>query len=139
MGQYTHNLDQKNRLQIPAKMRAELGDSFVLTLSPSGERCLLAYPFEEWDLVMENLASETPTRDTMLRQRKIYMNTDKIDLDSQGRMTIPSRFMEKAGFKQEVFMLGCGSHLELWDTAEQQKMLEDDGETMDNQVTYYIR
>ncbi len=136
MGTYTHNLDQKNRLAIPAKLRAELGDSFVLTFSPSGERCLLAYAFEDWDDVMQKLLDQPSSEDLMLRQRNIYMNSDKIDLDAQGRMTIPTRFMEKAGFTREVFMLGTGFHLELWDPEEFQKMLERNKEIMENQITY---
>ena len=139
MGEYTHNLDQKNRLQIPAKMRTELGESFVLTVSPNGDQCLLAYAFEDWDFVMEQLSNEVPSRETMNRQRMIYMNTDKIDLDAQGRMTIPTRFMEKAGFKQEVYMLGCGTHLELWDPTAHTQWLEDNEESIANQKTFFGR
>ena len=139
MGEYTHNLDQKNRLQIPAKMRTELGDSFVLTVSPSGDQCLLAYAFEDWDFVMEQLTKEEPSRETVMRQRKIYKNTDKIDLDAQGRMTIPARFMEKAGFKQEVYMLGCGTHLELWDPTEYQKWCDENEESLENQEAFFGR
>ena len=136
MGRYTHNLDQQNRLQIPAKMRTELGDSFVLTYSTSGDRCLLAYSFEDWDASMDALAEETPSRKTVLRQRQIYMYTDKIDLDGQGRMTIPSFLKEKAGFENEVFMLGAGSHLELWNPDEYKKMLEENEEQFETQLTY---
>ena len=136
MGRYTHNLDQQNRLQIPAKLRTELGDSFVLTFSTSGEKCLLAYSFEDWDISMEALADEVPTRDTMLRQRKIYMNTDKIDLDGQGRMTIPAFLKEKAGFRNEVFMLGAGSHLELWDPEAYEAMCKENEERFEKEATY---
>ena len=135
-GAYTHNLDQKNRLAIPAKLRAELGDSFVLTLSPSGEKCLLAYTFEDWDDVMRDFLSQPSSEDQMLRQRKLYMNTDKMDLDAQGRMTIPTRLMEQAGFRREVYMLGSGYHLEFWDPEEFEKMLERNKERMDSQKTY---
>lgn len=139
MGTSTHNLDQQNRLAIPTKMRTELGDSFVLTVSPSGEHCLLVYAFEDWDDVMQKLISEEPSEETMLRQRMIYMNTERIDLDSKGRMTIPTRFMEKAGFKNEVFLLGNGYHLELWDPEEFGQMLGRNKERMENQKTYYYK
>lgn len=139
MGEYTHNLDQKNRLQIPAKMRTELGDSFVLTVSSTRDRCLLAFTFEDWDDVMEDLNSKEPTRETVNKRRWIYMNTDKIELDSQGRMTIPARFMERAGFKQEVYMLGCGTHLELWDPSEHQKWFLENEEELENTETFYNR
>ena len=31
MGKFTHNLDAKNRLFIPAKHRDQLGETFVIT------------------------------------------------------------------------------------------------------------
>ena len=138
-GAYTHNLDQKNRLAIPAKLRSELGDSFVLTLSPCGERCLLAYTFDDWDDVMQDYLSEPSSEDQMLRQRKLYMNTDRMDLDSQGRMTIPARFVELAGFRREVFMLAVGYHVEFWDPEEYQKMLVEKKDRMDSQKGYLKR
>lgn len=139
MGTYTHNLEQKNRLAIPSKFRSELGESFVLTVSPSGERCLLAYTFEDWDDVMQKLVSEEPSENTVLRQRMIYMNTERIDIDSKGRMTIPMRFMEKVGLKNEVLMLGDGFHLELWDPQEFEQMLGHYKDQMENQKTYYYK
>lgn len=139
MGAYTHNLDQKNRLAIPAKLRAELGDSFVLTVSPSNEPCLLAYAFDDWDAVMEDVNDQPASEELMLTQRYIYMYSDKIDLDAQGRMTIPTRFMEIAGFQKEVFMLGAGHRVEFWDPEEYKKMEMRTKERMLQQKRFYSK
>ena len=136
-GSFTHNLDQQNRLAIPAKLRAELGDSFVLTISPSGERCLLAYTFEDWDDVMQKLSDQPASEELMLKQRYIYMDTVKADLDSHGRVTIPTQFMEKAGFQSEVLMLGVGSRMELWDPEEFRQMQERTRARIENQKIYF--
>ena len=137
MGQYTHNLDQKNRLAIPSKIRAELGESFILTVSPSGEPCLLAYTFEGWDRVMASVNDRPPSRELMYMQRFIYMNSDKIELDSAGRMTIPAAFMEKACFSKEVRILGIGEHVEFWDPEKYAEMEQNVNAFMESKENYY--
>lgn len=137
MGAYTHNLDQKNRLAIPAKIRAELGDSFVLTVSPSGEQCLLAYTFDGWDSVMARINDQPSSEDLMLTQRFIYMHSDKIDLDSQGRMTIPAAFMQEAGFRKEVHILGVGERVEFWDPEIFRRMQERNREIMQSKKIFF--
>ena len=50
MGEYHHNIDDKNRLIIPSKFREELGNEFVITRGLDG--CLFAYSMDEWNKVM---------------------------------------------------------------------------------------
>ena len=88
---------------------------------------------------MEKLNDQPSSGELMLTQRFIYMNSDKIELDAQGRMTIPARFMDAAGFSREVFMLGAGSRVELWDPEEFRRMEERTRERMQNQKTYYYK
>ena len=52
-GEFRHNLDPKNRIFIPSKLREELGSSFVIAKSLR-EKCLVAYSLEEWDKYNEN-------------------------------------------------------------------------------------
>ena len=42
MGTYNHTIDAKGRMAFPTKLREQLGDSFVITIDPSG--CLFAIP-----------------------------------------------------------------------------------------------
>ena len=41
-GEYSHNIDAKGRLIIPAKFRDDLGENFVITKGM--ENCLYVYP-----------------------------------------------------------------------------------------------
>ena len=45
-GEYSHNIDTKGRLIIPAKFRDDLGEHFVITKGM--ENCLYVYPEDEW-------------------------------------------------------------------------------------------
>lgn len=53
MGEYKHNIDSKGRLIMPAKLRDDLGENFVITRGLDG--CIFGYPKATWDLVQEKL------------------------------------------------------------------------------------
>lgn len=135
-GRFTHNLEQKTRLAIPAKLRAELGNSFVLTVSPSGEKCLRAYTFEDWDFVMDKLNDQPSSEELTIMQRLIYLDTVSVSLDKYGRISIPTEFLEAVGIEHEVFMLGTGFHLELWNPEEFKKMEAQTRARMENKKIF---
>lgn len=129
-GQYWHNFDQKNRLFIPSKFRGLLGESLTISMPISGEKCLYLYPTEEW-LALVNRIKETATGSKLTTiQRLIYLNSDDIEQDKQGRITIKQNFCEFAGLDKEVFILGAGTRIELWNKENFDAMLaraEQDG------------
>ena len=130
-GEFTHNLDQKNRLAVPAKIREDLGDTFVLYIPRNGDRCLFAYPVEIWQEIMEKLNDQPVSYQLTRDQRFAHRFSDRIDVDKQGRFTIPARFMEFAGLTKEVFILGAGKRVEFWDPErfaemEQQYLAEEE-------------
>ena len=54
LGEFKHNLDSKNRLTIPAKLRLELGEKPILTRGL--DNCLALYPLNEWQKMADKLA-----------------------------------------------------------------------------------
>lgn len=60
-GEYSHNIDAKGRLIIPAKFRDDLGEHFVITKGM--ENCLYVYPEAEWTAFEEKLNALPTTTD----------------------------------------------------------------------------
>ena len=60
-GEYSHNIDAKGRLIIPAKFRDDLGENFVITKGM--ENCLYVYPETEWNAFEEKLNALPTTTD----------------------------------------------------------------------------
>ena len=85
IGKYNAKLDEKNRLFVPAKLRAELGSDFYVTLGVNcGHRCLTIYTAAEWMKLSENFNSLS------LAQRSgatslIFMNAAECSPDKQFR------------------------------------------------------
>ena len=54
-------------------------------------------------------------KDTRSHLRINFASFDEIDVDKQGRLQIPSRFLKKEGISQEVTIVGVLDHFEIWD------------------------
>ena len=55
VGKFEHSLDTKGRLIMPAKLREDIGDTFIVTKGLDG--CLFAYSKQEWKKFEEKLAT----------------------------------------------------------------------------------
>ena len=64
IGEYEHSLDVKGRLIMPAKLRQDIGDKFVITKGLDG--CLFAFSQEEW-LNFETKLKSLPLSDRNAR------------------------------------------------------------------------
>ncbi len=112
-GKYTHNVDPKGRLFVPAKLREELGDVFYVMIGL--ENSLLVFPEAKWEKVTESFNS-VPLSDAGAL-RYIRANVAKCEPDKQGRFVIPPILRQYARLNGDVTFLGQGDHAEIWDAA----------------------
>ena len=117
LGEYEHTIDDKNRLTLPAKFRQAFSDGLVLTRGI--ERCLTAYPRNEWSAIVESRLRELDlfSREGRVMQRYFFSGAAEAELDKQGRVMIPAALAEHAGLGKEVVVAGIRDHLEIWDRA----------------------
>jgi len=114
LGEFKHNLDSKNRLTIPAKLRLELGEKPILTRGL--DNCLALYPLNEWQKMVDKLAG-LPTGQVDARgfNRIILAGAAAVEFDRLGRILIPDYLKKYAGFKKNVVIAGVYNRLEIWD------------------------
>ena len=113
LGEFKHNLDSKNRLTIPAKLRLELSEKPVLTRGL--DNCLFIYSHRDWELFMEKL-NKLPLGQTKARnfKRFILSGACEIEIDEMGRALIPELLKKYSGITKEVIIIGVGDRIELW-------------------------
>ena len=116
MGEYEHSLDAKGRLIMPAKLRQDIGDKFVITKGLDG--CLFAFSQEEW-LNFENKLKLLPLSDKNARNfvRFFLAGATECELDKQGRFLIPINLRTAATLEKEAVIIGVGTRLEIWNKA----------------------
>jgi len=114
LGEYKHNVDEKNRLALPAKFRAELKQGVVVTRGLDG--CLFVYNKVEWTKLVQKIA-ELPLTQSKARTfaRMMLMGAMEVKLDKLGRIVLPDYLKKFAGLKKKVIVGGVFNRIEIWD------------------------
>jgi len=118
-GRYSHSIDPKGRLSIPAKFREVLKTGYGgrLVVVPD-EHCLEVYPLEEWEQRIEAKMRDLPVFNPEAKMfGRLYVSKAKdADLDAQGRILLPPDLRAEAALAKEVTFVGGGrTHFEIWD------------------------
>lgn len=116
-GEYSHNLDAKGRVILPARLREEIGDTFYVTRGFEG--CLAVYSASEFERLGQAISSLPGNmREVRKLQRIIITGAHQCEIDKQGRFVIPPTLREFASLDKELVIVGNGSHAEIWDSAK---------------------
>lgn len=114
IGRYDYALDAKNRLNFPARFRAEMGETFVVTCWLDG--CLVAFPASKWEDMAAQLES-CNLADARAVQHKLFPNAIEVTPDKQGRIQLTPRLLAHARLEKDVTVVGMGRYAEIWNTA----------------------
>ena len=110
---YSHQLDAKNRMRIPAKLRAELGDHYSVTVGTGG--CLYVYTAEQTKQVKALLENVNAYRAEQLKAaRFIIYNLWEAEEDNQGRILLPENLRRYAKLEKNIIVLQGPNCVEIW-------------------------
>lgn len=117
---YRHGVDDKRRLQIPAKWRpSEAGVEFTLILWPKSKEgpCLRVLPPQEMAELMRDIDT-MPNSDPnkVVLKRFIGSESVQVALDKGGRICLPEAMAAAAGLKidEEAVLVGLLDRFEIW-------------------------
>ena len=116
-GTYARNLDEKQRLAIPKRMREQLGEDVDrLYVAPGTERSLSLYSPQAFEDLAQRLARQSPNRAEVRNYlRLFYSRAEEVTFDRQGRIRISERLVDFAQLKHDIVLLGVHDHAEVWD------------------------
>ena len=115
IGKYPAKLDDKNRLFVPAKLRAELGEDFFVTLGVNcGRSCLTVYTAEDWQTLVQNY-NALPISQRSAATSLIFMNATQCNPDKQFRFSLTQFLLDYAGIGRDVMIVGRAGQAEIWD------------------------
>ncbi len=132
IGEYTHTIDDKNRLSLPVKFRQEMGKKVVVT--PGLDSCLFLFTMKEWKKISEKLSNSSMLQaDSRSFNRFMFGGAVEAEVDSIGRILVPDFLRERANLKSKVAVIGVESRVEIWNEnawIEYKKVVEKQADTL---------
>ena len=114
MSEYSHSIESKGRMILPAKFREELGDHFVL--APGLDSCLCIYTMEHWNNLISKFEQMSATHQNVRKVKRYLIGKgSEMECDKQGRILIPAHLRKLADLKKNARIIGAGSTIEIWD------------------------
>ena len=113
IGEYEHSLDVKGRLILPAKIREDMGDKFIVTKGLDG--CLFGFSQKEWTNFEEKLKTLPLTNKNARDFVRFFLSgATECEIDKQGRFLITSNLREYATLEKDAIIIGVGTRIEIW-------------------------
>ncbi len=115
---YVHGVDEKRRLQIPAKWRPSTpGIEFTLILWPKAKEgpCVRALPPVQMAALMRDIDA-MPNSDPNKGVLKRFIGSESVQapLDKNGRICLPEKMANDAGIVNEAVLVGLLDRFEIW-------------------------
>lgn len=118
-GKFELAIDAKQRLAIPARIRALLeraGAGAALYVTPGVNGSLWVWPLPTFETVAGELKPTlNPPVEQMEFDELTFPEAERLDLDAAGRIRLPQEFITEAGLGAKVLLVGMRHHLEIWD------------------------
>ena len=115
-GRFEHTIDSKGRISIPAKFRDLLAEKYdERVMITNFDRCLVAYPYEEWKTMEEKISSLSMVKkEAKAFQRFFVSAAAECPIDKLGRILIPPTLRSYAQLEKEVVFAGMIKKFEIW-------------------------
>lgn len=131
IGEYEHSLDAKGRIIMPAKLRTDIGEKFIITKGLDG--CLFVFSQNEWSN-FEGKLKELPLTNKNARDfvRFFLSGATECEIDKQGRFLLVNTLRTYADITKEVIIIGVGTRLEIWNKEKWKKYNSDENISADS-------
>jgi MraZ protein len=126
LGTHSPRLDEKGRLALPAKYRADLAEGVVVTKGQ--EACVYVFTRQDFAERAQALRTAPLSSKSVRTFSRMYGAEAHDDVpDKQGRVTIPAELRDWAGLDRDVLVVGAISRLEIWNPQHWADFMRENG------------
>ena len=128
LGNIGAKADTKGRIFIPAIFRKRLqseGEEFLVLRNDIFQECLVLYPGTVWEKEIETLRARLNKWNREQQQifRQFVLDAERLEMDANGRVLIPKRYLQMVSIETEVRFLGVDDTIEIWASEKLEKPL----------------
>lgn len=115
-GEYIHQLDAKNRIRIPARLKKDLGDEYYFAFGTN--HCIFVFTKEKMEQYLEELgATKISDLEAQRRVRMFARTCVQVEEDNQGRIVLSPEFRRHAQLgkdDKDIVVCGAVNRIEIW-------------------------
>ena len=113
-GEYNYQLDEKNRLRIPSKLRNNFKSNYIITKGTNNS--LFIFDKEYFETTFLEKLNNVPTFDISSQKpiRALLSSSFEVEEDKQGRFVLPANLKNYANISKNIVFIGVGNRLEVW-------------------------
>ena len=119
---YENKLDKKGRVSVPASYRSHLsvlGYSGVICYPSFTNSSIEFCPQDRLQQIIDTIDTLNPFEENRdIFSTSILANSFQLNFDSEGRVTIPDKFLSHSGIKEKVLFVGQGKTFQMWEPSE---------------------
>lgn len=115
-GRFSHTVDVKGRVSVPAKFREILEKQYDKTLVvTTWQRCLWALPLIEWTRIEDDIARQSSQDPYIQKFQRVFLaGGQECPVDDHGRIVLTAEHRRYAGIEKDALVLGLQRRLEIW-------------------------
>ena len=126
---YENKLDKKGRVSVPASYRSHLsalGYSGVICYPSFTNSSIEFCPQDRLQKIIDTIDTLNPFEENRdIFSTSILANSFQLNFDSEGRVTIPDKFLTHSGIKEKVLFVGQGKTFQMWEPSEFKNISKD--------------
>ncbi len=123
LGNIEAKIDAKGRVFIPVLFRKKIAEGTLILRKDIFQDCLVLYPEDIWNRELEELKQRlnkwNATHQLVFRQ--FVSDVEILNIDANGRILIPKRYLLLASIENEVRFIGMDEKIEIWTSQETEK------------------
>lgn len=124
LGTYTPKIDDKGRVALPAKFRAQLGEGFVMARGQ--EHCVYVLPMVEFQRITTQIQRSSMSNKSARDYLRVFLSGAVDEQpDKQGRIVVPPMLRDYASLGNEIVVIGVGTRAEIWNKSAWEAYLSD--------------
>jgi len=114
LGTYFYAMDERGRIRMPAKLKTQLGDNFVITKGSNGSLFVFSQSTLQTEIFEKLKALPLTDANAQKPLRMILSSAFEVQEDSANRFLLPQILRDFAKITKNVVIIGVGSRVEIW-------------------------
>lgn len=133
-GSHQLSVDDKGRLAIPSRLRAQLTDDYgtQVYITRSYNPCLEIYPASVFRDLAEQIRSLSDRKSADRLNQVLIGSAAETEIDKQGRVLLPQLLRKYARLDGSVVLVGQINRLDVWSEDSYQEKFGDGGSASEN-------